>query len=118
MVVPYHRNVDMLVQSVPSLHLLVPQIPEVPLLPGNGMKNGGDHKQSSQAEAIDPGRERFPVVVGQDVEDGTAQDARNNPELGGREMEGKGESVMRTSDWDQARPAFSSPLDQESPWLS
>lgn len=30
-------------------------VPEVPLLPGDGVEDGGDNEEAGQAEAIDPG---------------------------------------------------------------
>lgn len=30
-------------------------VPEMPLLPGDGVEDGGDNEEAGQAEAIDPG---------------------------------------------------------------
>lgn len=45
------------------------------------MKDRGDNEQPRQSKAVDPGGDGLPLVVGEDVEDGTAQDAWNDPEL-------------------------------------
>lgn len=56
----------------------------MPLLPGDGVEDGGDDEEAGQAKAIDPGRDGLPLVVGEDVEDGAAEDAGQDPELEGR----------------------------------
>lgn len=48
------------------------------------MEDGGDDEEAGQAKAIDPGRDGLPLVVGEDVEDGAAEDAGQDPELEGR----------------------------------
>lgn len=54
--------------------------PEVALLPGDCVENGGYYKEATEAKAIDPGRYGFPVIVRQEVEVGAAKDAGNDPE--------------------------------------
>lgn len=51
------------------------------LLPGDGVEHGGHHKEPTKAKSVDPGGDGLPVVVGQEVEVGAAEDAGNDPEL-------------------------------------
>jgi len=58
--------------------------PEVALLPGDGVEHGGHHEEPTEAEAVNPSRDGLPVVVGQEVEVGAAEDAGDDPEsMGG-----------------------------------
>lgn len=45
------------------------------------MEHGGHHEQPTEPEAIDPGGDGLPVIVRQEVEVGTAEDAGDDPEL-------------------------------------
>ena len=64
------------------------------LLPGDGVEHGGHHEQPAEPEAVDPGGDGLPVVVRQEVEVGTAEDAGDDPELeqggGGAARSGSG----------------------------
>lgn len=51
------------------------------LLPGDGVEHCGHHEEPTEAKPIDPGGDGLPVVVGQEVEVGAAEDAGNDPEL-------------------------------------
>ena len=57
------------------------QVPEVALLPGDGVEHGGHHEQPAEPKAVDPGGDGLPVIVRQEVEVGTAEDAGDDPEL-------------------------------------
>lgn len=56
-------------------------IPEVALLPGDGVEHGGHHEEPAETQAVDPGGNGLPVIVGQEVEVGAAEDAGEDPEL-------------------------------------
>lgn len=45
------------------------------------MEHGGHHEEPTEAEAVNPSRDGLPVVVGQEVEVGAAEDAGDDPEL-------------------------------------
>lgn len=83
---PLTKGLPQLSDCCPPLlsHEQAGLVPEVPLLPGDGVEDGGDDEEAGQAKAIDPGRDGLPLVVGEDVEDGAAEDAGQDPELEGR----------------------------------
>lgn len=56
-------------------------VPEMALLPGDCVENGGYHKEATEAKAVDPGRYGLPVIVRQEVEVGAAKDAGDDPKL-------------------------------------
>lgn len=62
-------------------------VPEMALLPGDCVENCGHHKEATEAKAINPSRYGLPVIIGQEVEVGAAEDAGNDPELEGEKTE-------------------------------
>lgn len=45
------------------------------------MKHGGDDEEGAQAQSVHPGRDPFPVVVGQAVQQRHAHEGRHDEEL-------------------------------------
>lgn len=52
--------------------------PHVTLLPGDDMKHSGDQEEGTQAHAVHPGRDPFPAVVRQTVQQCHPHKGRHN----------------------------------------
>lgn len=49
-------------------------------LPGDGVKDSGDDKKTTQSEPIDPCCDHLPLIIGKAVEDGTAEYTGDDPQ--------------------------------------
>lgn len=54
--------------------------PHVALLPGDDVEHGGHQEQGAQPEAVHPGRDLLPAVVGQSVQQRHAHEGRHDEE--------------------------------------
>lgn len=55
------------------------RLPEVALLPGHGVEQGGDDEERAEPGPVHPGGQSFPLVLRVEVQQGAAQQAGDYP---------------------------------------
>jgi len=58
--------------------------PQVALLPGHSVEEGGDDEERAKSRPVEPGRHALPLVVGAEVQHGAAQQTGDYPQLPGK----------------------------------
>lgn len=51
------------------------------LLPGDGVESRGDDEKARQARSVEPRRDLLPAVIGKEVQQKSAHNTGNDPEL-------------------------------------
>ena len=68
-------------------------VPQVALLPGHSVEEGGDDEEWAKPRPIEPGRHTLPLVIGAEVQHGAAQQTGDYPQLQEKAMKKKVHSL-------------------------